>query len=129
MNRENDESTFLRGWRGSINIWRRSKKKMVSVKQFPWIKYWWGVKKTVWVEIFAWVKKKLRGFKCLARIWFNSTNRIQQALKFFFMIPKLFLISVFDVSIVFSNLFSRVLFWNCGYLFCLTCKTMKITVK
>ena len=70
MNRENDESTFLRGWRRSINIWRRSKKKkMVSVKQFPWIKYWWGVKKKrCELKFLRESKKKLRGFKCLARI-------------------------------------------------------------
>ena len=68
MNRENDESTFLRGWRGSINIWRRSKKKWCRSNNSRGSNIGGGSKKQCELKFLRESKKKLRGFKCLARI-------------------------------------------------------------
>ena len=69
------------------------------------------------------------------RIWYNCTNRIQQSLQLFFVVSNLFGVSLIQMKPVcdaffrFSNLFSFEFLENCDYLFCLTCKNNKKTMK
>ena len=90
------------------------------------------------MEILAWVRKGAllscyliilyRKHYVFYRTLYNCTNRIHQALQHTYFIS-CFLIHmepVCDAFLdLFSNLFSLVFFFNCGYLFCLTCKNNK----
>ena len=101
-----------------------------------------------WVEILAWLAwlawiKKAAWVNALL---FNHTLQRTSSIEHYIIVPTEFIklysiLTLFRVFLIqmkpvcdafldlFSNLFSLVFFLNCGYLFCLTCKNNKKTMK
>ena len=97
-----------------------------------------------WVAIIGVGQKSSMG-KCLATESY-STENTTSSIEHYIIVPTEFIklysiLTLFRVFLIqmkpvcdafldlFSNLFSLVFFFNCGYLFCLTCKNNKKTMK
>ena len=113
------------------NILARVKMKMAWVEILVWFA------NSTWVQIPCYLIILYRKHCVLYRMWFNCTNQIQQALQLLLWYLTYFVLFLSkwnwhmrDAFLdLFSSLYSFVFFLNCGYLFSLKCKTMKINKR
>ena len=120
--------TWVRGWRGSNLTWviwvAWVHKILVQIKKRREVKFCCQLKKYFYLII-------LYRNHCFYEILINCTNRIQQALQLFFVILNLFYIT--DLYVMHFQIYFQIcpssFFSKFGYLFCLICETMKITVN